>query len=219
MEADRQALLILHQLDDLTLQHGPVVKLPSEIFTQVSRHAEQLTEAWHAPEDPCHAMRLKAHMLLLLTALNPHSLLHNLLLHTSQQNGSTPSLPEQSLSIEHQAMHPKRLHASDNIEPALRLLRDRRTLLGASWPTRKLAHACQLSSAQFYRCFKLATGQTPRRYVARLRVLHATELLLQPDLTLSEISQRCGFSTLARFHAAFKDVYHSGPGEWRRVNF
>ena len=199
-EADRQALLFLQQLDDTTIQHGPV--LPTTTATQQALAAlfDELCAAWATPNDPSHSLVLKGTALRLLVTLQRDP-------HLRRQRDATPTV------------HRRQLDAADRIAPAMQLLQDRRTLLASSWSSAQLAEACGISKAQFYRCFTLVTGETPRRYVAQLRIVHATELLLQVDLSLADIAARCGFSTLARFHAAFKEVHDCGPGAWRRQAF
>jgi AraC-like DNA-binding protein len=47
---------------------------------------------------------------------------------------------------------------------------------------------------------------------------HSRELLLQqePELSITEVSLRCGFENANTFSTAFKRVYNLSPTEFRR---
>ncbi|HYO11321.1 MAG TPA: substrate-binding domain-containing protein [Tepidisphaeraceae bacterium] len=66
------------------------------------------------------------------------------------------------------------------------------------------------------RQFVTHLGRTPHEEIARVRVETARRLLLEPDLTLPTIADRCGFSTLANFHRAFRIQTDSTPAAFRR---
>lgn len=59
-------------------------------------------------------------------------------------------------------------------------------------------------------------GRTPHDEIARVRVETARRLLLQSDLSLVDIAQQCGFSTLSNFHLAFKQFTSETPAAFRR---
>lgn len=59
-------------------------------------------------------------------------------------------------------------------------------------------------------------GRSPHEEIARVRIETARRLLLQPDLKLPEIADQCGFSTLAKFHLAFKQLTGDTPAGFRR---
>ncbi|MDQ3576244.1 MAG: AraC family transcriptional regulator, partial [Actinomycetota bacterium] len=75
---------------------------------------------------------------------------------------------------------------------AVRELMDAR--LAEPLPLTDLAAAATLSVSQFTRQFKLSTGETPHRYLIRLRLEHACRLLRTRSLPIAQIAARCGFS-------------------------
>ena len=51
-----------------------------------------------------------------------------------------------------------------------------------------------------------------------MRVARACHFLRYHDASVTEICFRSGFGSLARFHAAFKDIIGVAPAQWRRLN-
>ncbi|MFE3262063.1 helix-turn-helix domain-containing protein [Nocardia sp. NPDC059091] len=66
-----------------------------------------------------------------------------------------------------------------------------------------LAAEVHLSVYHLVRVFRAATGETPHRFLTRLRVEEAQRLLRGTDLSLDRIAQRCGFATPGALSAAF----------------
>ena len=61
-------------------------------------------------------------------------------------------------------------------------------------PLADLAAAVSLSVSQFSRQFKASTGETPHRFLMRLRAEAACRLLRSSTLSIPEVATRCGFS-------------------------
>jgi AraC family transcriptional regulator len=61
-------------------------------------------------------------------------------------------------------------------------------------PLADLAAAVPLSVSQFSRQFKASTGETPHRFLMRLRVEQACRLLRASTMPIAEVAARCGFS-------------------------
>lgn len=57
-----------------------------------------------------------------------------------------------------------------------------------------LARAASLSVSQLVRQFKVSTGVTPHRYLARTRLEHACRLLRTTALPIADVAARCGFT-------------------------
>jgi len=63
--------------------------------------------------------------------------------------------------------------------------------------------------------FKKATGLHFTEYVSRVRIEKARNLLLNPNLRISEIAYDVGFQSLTHFNRVFKRVIGQSPTEYR----
>jgi AraC-like DNA-binding protein len=63
--------------------------------------------------------------------------------------------------------------------------------------------------------FKKATGLGFTNYVSRLRIEKAKNLLLNPNLRVSEIAFEIGFQSLSHFNRVFKRIIGYSPGKYR----
>lgn len=84
--------------------------------------------------------------------------------------------------------------------------------LGAHLTVELLAHEVGLSPAHFSRAFKETIGRAPHRYLLTMRLAKARRLLETPDVTLSEVAQRTGFSDQAHLTRLFKREFGTTPG-------
>ena len=73
-----------------------------------------------------------------------------------------------------------------------------------------------LSRAHLYRVMMAEYGCPPKEMLLRIRMRHARRMLLETSLTLDEIAHRIGLSTGAQLGAAFRSVYGTTPGRFRR---
>lgn len=80
-----------------------------------------------------------------------------------------------------------------------------------------LAAAVHLSVPQFSALFKAATGTPPVRYLTRLRMQHASQLLHQTDLPITEIGRRVGIDNLYLFSRNFKTHMGVSPVHYRNL--
>ncbi|MDO0935333.1 helix-turn-helix transcriptional regulator [Streptomyces sp. DG2A-72] len=76
------------------------------------------------------------------------------------------------------------------------------------------AHA-GYSRYHFIRAFKAAYGETPGQYLTHRRIERAEEMLRTADLTVTEICNLVGFSSLGTFSARFKARTGLTPSEYR----
>jgi transcriptional regulator GlxA family with amidase domain len=105
-------------------------------------------------------------------------------------------------------------------EPALlrRLLRAKDRMDAASheaWPVRRLAQVSGVSEAHFARSFKQAFGIPPHRYLLTRRIEHATALLRDTELSITEIALQTGWESLGTFGRTFRDITGASPGSIR----
>lgn len=77
--------------------------------------------------------------------------------------------------------------------------------------------AASVGASPFYFCklFKKATGIHFTEYVSRVRVERAKNLLLNPNLNVSEIAFEVGFQSLPHFNRMFKKILGQSPTAYR----
>ncbi|MFF7190469.1 NAD(P)-binding domain-containing protein [Streptomyces sp. NPDC008222] len=108
-------------------------------------------------------------------------------------------------------------HAWDDehaaVRKAIAIMQDR---LAETLTLADIAAEVHLSVYHFLRVFRLATGETPYRYLTRLRIALAQRLLSDTTLTITQIAERCGFSGPGPLSAAFLRHLGIRPSVYRR---
>ncbi len=120
--------------------------------------------------------------------------------------------------VERYAHMSSRLQHSGGLSPANRrkveeILRSRpdgRIGLG------ELAQQCGLSSGHFARVFHHTFGMPVHRYLLRMRIDYAKELIHGAQHPLSEIARLIGFTDQATFTDSFSRIVGISPGRYRR---
>jgi AraC-like DNA-binding protein len=79
----------------------------------------------------------------------------------------------------------------------------------------QVARAVNTSTFYFCKMFKKATGLNFTNYLSRIRVERAKNLLLNPNLRVSEIAFEVGFQSLTHFNRVFKRIIGQSPTEYR----
>src|SRR5438093_13467128 len=79
----------------------------------------------------------------------------------------------------------------------------------------QVAKAVNTSTFYFCKMFKKATGLNFTDYVSRLRIEKAKNLLLNPNLRISEIAYEIGFQSLTHFNRVFKSIVGQSPTDFR----
>jgi AraC family transcriptional regulator len=64
--------------------------------------------------------------------------------------------------------------------------------------------------------FKAVTGQSPQRFVGRLRLELSKSLLVQ-GRSISDVAHDCGFSSESNFVRSFRRVTGVTPGQYRAL--
>lgn len=82
----------------------------------------------------------------------------------------------------------------------------------------EVAHECGLSSGYFARAFKRSTNVPPYKYLTKMRVERAKELLKNPRCELADVAQLCGFVDQSHFTRVFSRSEGYSPGRWRRLH-
>ena len=79
----------------------------------------------------------------------------------------------------------------------------------------EVAKAVNTSTFYFCKMFKKATGLHFTEYVSRVRIEKAKNLLLNPNLRVSEVAFEIGFQSLTHFNRVFKKIVGQSPTEYR----
>lgn len=79
----------------------------------------------------------------------------------------------------------------------------------------QVAKAAHMSTFYFCKMFRKATGVNFTEFVSRVRVEKARNLLLNPNLRISEIAYEVGFQSLTHFNRVFRKLLGQSPTEFR----
>ncbi|HTI72303.1 MAG TPA: helix-turn-helix domain-containing protein [Candidatus Limnocylindria bacterium] len=79
----------------------------------------------------------------------------------------------------------------------------------------QVAKAVNISSFYFCKMFRKVTGVNFTDYVSRVRIEKARNLLLNPQLRVSEIAFEVGFQSLTHFNRVFKKITGESPTQYR----
>ena len=80
-----------------------------------------------------------------------------------------------------------------------------------------LAAHCGFGMRRFHELFIEAFGETPHRYLQRLRLDTAITLLADPRHTLTDVALEVGFGDQSAFTHAFTRRFGVAPGQWRAL--
>lgn len=79
-----------------------------------------------------------------------------------------------------------------------------------------IAEVSNFSPYHFHRIFGSVVGETLNSFIDRLRLEKAaSSLLSKRNVSITQISVECGFSTLSSFTRAFKEKYGMSASDWR----
>jgi AraC-like DNA-binding protein len=79
----------------------------------------------------------------------------------------------------------------------------------------QVAKAVNISTFYFCKMFKKVTGINFTDYLSRVRIEKSKNLLLNPNLRVSEIAFEVGFQSLTHFNRVFKKILGQSPTEYR----
>lgn len=82
-----------------------------------------------------------------------------------------------------------------------------------------LARGASVSPEHLVRLFHTFEATTPIKYLWHYRVLRAVELLTHTGLTITEVTERCGFKTTFHFARTIKKQTGSTPTEIRKSSW
>ncbi|QHU99423.1 response regulator transcription factor [Synechocystis sp. CACIAM 05] len=78
-----------------------------------------------------------------------------------------------------------------------------------------LAGAIGMSTAYFCRFFQKEMGCSPYQFIIQQRVERAKAILLERELSISEVALRCGFSSHSQLNHHFRNLLGITPKEYR----
>ena len=73
-----------------------------------------------------------------------------------------------------------------------------------------------MSKYHFCRQFKKVTDTTVMKYILKTRIVMAKNMLLNDNLSITEISNRCGFSSVSYFSRVFKEETGRNPLNYKK---
>ncbi len=79
-----------------------------------------------------------------------------------------------------------------------------------------ICHAIHVSKYHFCRRFKAETKMSVMEYVLKTRIVMAKVMLEKERITVTEVSLRCGFSSVSYFSRVFKSETGMTPLQYRR---
>lgn len=82
---------------------------------------------------------------------------------------------------------------------------------------RDLAALLSISVRQLERSFHKDIGLSPNRYYSRMRIERAHQLIVQTELSITEIGVACGFSSNSTFSKKFRETLGVTPHSLRRA--
>ncbi|MBR9845114.1 MAG: helix-turn-helix transcriptional regulator [Algicola sp.] len=79
----------------------------------------------------------------------------------------------------------------------------------------EIADKVSMTVPAFCRYFKKVTGKTFTKLVNEYRVVHATKLLSESQLSIADVSFECGFNNFSHFNKVFKEITGKSASKYR----
>jgi len=108
----------------------------------------------------------------------------------------------------------RNLNLMKKISPALKYITDN---YSANINMQLLAQLCFMSTTNFRRIFKHATGKSPGEYLHNVRIKMASILLLNSNDSILDISLKVGYPTVSSFNRHYKSILGMSPRDWRKT--
>ena len=88
--------------------------------------------------------------------------------------------------------------------------------ISENWDVSDMAKSLSLSRSRFTILYSNFFGVSPKEDLIHQRILYAEHLLSSSNMSVEEISVRCGYSNVYHFIRQFKDRTGLSPGEYRK---
>ncbi len=167
-------------------KHAPVIPVQTDATIVAFMHA-MLPYFTQSPQPNKALLELKFRELLLNVAHNPHN---------REALSYFCSLLHEPASVS------LRKIMEDNFSYNLKL--------------EEYAQLCNRSLSAFKRDFQKIYGQPPGKWLLERRLAHAKMLLVNSNISVSEIAYDCGFENLSHFSRAFREYFGAPPISFRR---
>ncbi len=89
--------------------------------------------------------------------------------------------------------------------------------LASDWSVGQLAYRVGMSRSAFSERFRELIGESPMKYVTRLRIALGAGFLATTQRSIASIAAECGYDTDSSFSKAFKREFGMTPGEYRET--
>jgi len=83
-------------------------------------------------------------------------------------------------------------------------------------PLTEIAEMVSMTVPSFCRYFKKITNKTFVQFVNERRLVHASKLLTENHMSISEVCFECGFNNFSHFNKSFKAFTGQNPSEYRK---
>ena len=80
----------------------------------------------------------------------------------------------------------------------------------------QIAAFAHISQREAFRCFQQVLGTTPTLYLLHHRINNAARMLVETDLSVTDISMACGFSSPGYMWKVFRDINGVSPRAFRK---
>ena len=84
-----------------------------------------------------------------------------------------------------------------------------------SIPLEEIADRVSMTVPAFCRYFKKATGKTFTRFTNEYRVVHATKLLAESQMSIADIAYECGYNNFSHFNKMFNEITGKSASKYR----
>lgn len=218
LQANQLAIIGRMELHDLTPTQLPYSRIGFHVdpdaLTRVGIPPYLSTVLMHHPLDWCHCFDLREHPRVC-------SLIHEL----EQEIGQNHLARQEMLGVlfHRLLLHLYRLYPERfeqilkdaEMEQAKRYIEEHCADFSS---VKALSAANYLTESHFIVRFKKYTGYTPYHYRALCQMTLARRMLMQKDIPLNEVAERCGFSDLNGFVRRFRKIMNITPGKFRELS-
>lgn len=94
---------------------------------------------------------------------------------------------------------------------------DQDLIRGELQPLSAYYQELQISRGYFFELFKKAAGMPPTQYINHFRMIRAKEDLMNTSLSITDIAEKHGFSSVHYFSRLFRQLNGTTPRQYREA--